>query len=354
MISIAEGDILKTDAEALVNTVNCVGYMGRGIALQFKRAFPDNFKAYESACRRQEVRPGSMFVFSTGQLTNPRYVINFPTKRHWRGASRLADIDAGLVALAKEVERLRIKTIAIPPLGCGLGGLRWEDVRPLIERTFGASPNVKVLLFEPSGRPDPTAMAKGKEVPNLTPGRAVLIGLIERYLAGLMDPSVSLLEVHKLMYFAQEAGEKLRLRFVKALYGPYADNLRHVLSSIEGYFISGYADGGDDPSKQLELIPGAVDDANRLLATNEDTKARFARVADLVEGFETPFGMELLATVHWVGTREGAKDPAAATEGIYAWNDRKRRFSPEQIRVAWETLSAKKWLPMAEVHQHSA
>ena len=194
MISIAEGDILRTDAEALVNTVNCVGYMGRGIALQFKRAFPDNFKAYESACRHQEVRPGSMFVFSTGQLTNPRYVINFPTKRHWRGASRLADID----------------------------------------------------------------------------------------------------------------------------------------------------------SEQLELIPGAVDDANRILATNADTKARFARVADLVEGFETPFGMELLATVHWVGTREGAKDPAAATKGIYAWNDRKRCFSPEQIRVAWETLSAKGWLSINE------
>jgi O-acetyl-ADP-ribose deacetylase (regulator of RNase III) len=352
MISIAEGDILRTDAEALVNTVNCVGYMGRGIALQFKRAFPDNFKAYESACRRHEVQPGSMFVFSTGQLTNPRYVINFPTKRHWRGASRLADIHAGLVALAKEVERLRIKTIAIPPLGCGLGGLRWEDVRPLIERTFGDSPNVEVLLFEPSGRPDTTAMTKGKEVPNLTPGRAVLIGLIERYLAGLMDPSVSLLEVHKLMYFAQEAGEKLRLRFVKALYGPYADNLRHVLSSIEGHFISGYADGGDDPSKQLELIPGAVEDANRILATHADTKARFARVADLVEGFETPFGMELLATVHWVGTREGAQDPVAATKGIYAWNERKRRFSPEQIRVAWEALSSKSWLPTTEAEQH--
>jgi len=131
-------DILRADAEALVNTVNCVGFMGRGIAAQFKRAFPENFKSYETACKRKEVMPGKMHVFVTGQLTNPRFIINFPTKRHWRGKSRIEDIDSGLKALVKEVQERNIKSIAVPPLGCGLGGLDWQDVRPRIERALAA------------------------------------------------------------------------------------------------------------------------------------------------------------------------------------------------------------------------
>ena len=107
MIEYRTGDILTTDAEALVNTVNCVGIMGRGIALQFKNAFPANFKAYAAACNRGEVQPGRMFVFETGTLGNPKYIINFPTKRHWRGKSRMEDIDTGLVALAREIRERR-------------------------------------------------------------------------------------------------------------------------------------------------------------------------------------------------------------------------------------------------------
>ncbi len=139
MIAYKKGDIIAEDAEALVNTVNCVGIMGRGIALQFKNAFPENFKAYEAACRRAEVQPGRMFVFATQQLTNPRYIINFPTKRHWRGKSRLSDIDAGLDSLVGEIRTRGIRSIAIPPLGTGLGGLSWLDVRPKIEAAI-ASP----------------------------------------------------------------------------------------------------------------------------------------------------------------------------------------------------------------------
>src|SRR5438094_1382872 len=133
MIKYKKGDILQEDAEALVNTVNCVGVMGRGIALQFKNAFPENFKAYAAACKQGEVEPGRMFVFETGQLTPQRYIINFPTKRHWRGKSRLEDIEAGLAALAKLIRSKPIRSIALPPLGSGLGGLEWATVRPRIE-----------------------------------------------------------------------------------------------------------------------------------------------------------------------------------------------------------------------------
>ncbi|HSN97014.1 MAG TPA: macro domain-containing protein [Candidatus Nanopelagicales bacterium] len=345
MIELTRGDILRADAEALVNTINCVGIMGRGIALQFKRAFPANFAAYAAACKRAEVQPGRMLIVETGQLTNPRYIVNFPTKRHWKGKSRIEDIDAGLAALIADVKRLQIKSIAVPPLGCGLGGLDWADVRPRIERAFASLPDVRVLVYEPSGAPAAGQMARSTDPPKMTPGRAVLVGLMERYLAGLLDPFVSLLEVHKLMYFMQEAGEPLRLKYQKAPFGPYAENLRQVLAVIEGYLVSGYADGGDAPEKQLELVPGAVADAAAFLADHPVTRARFGRVAELVEGFETPFGMELLATVHWVATREGASEPAEAVLAVHRWNDRKRMFSERQIRLAWDVLASKQWIP---------
>jgi O-acetyl-ADP-ribose deacetylase (regulator of RNase III) len=344
MIEPTTGDILAADAEALVNTVNCVGIMGRGIALQFRNAFPDNFKAYEAVCKRNELHPGQMFVFQTGQLTNPRYIINFPTKRHWKGKSRIADIESGLAALVSEIRRLGIRSIAIPPLGCGQGGLDWADVRPRIERALSAVSDVRVLLFSPTGTPTSMASAASRPVPKMTAARAALVGLMQRYLGGLMDPFISLLEVHKLLYFMQEGGESsLKLRYVKAPYGPYAENLRHLLLSVEGYLTAGYTDGVDDPEKQLELVPGAIEEASQFLAAHLDTQQRFERVADLVKGFETPFGLELLSTVHWVSTQEGARTPEQAMAATFTWNERKRRFSSQQIALAWNVLHDKGW-----------
>jgi O-acetyl-ADP-ribose deacetylase (regulator of RNase III) len=344
MIELTTGDILQADAEALVNTVNCDGFMGRGIAAQFKRAFPANFQAYEQASKRGDVQPGRMLISRTQAERNPRWIVNFPTKRHWRNRSRLEDIEAGLAALVADVDHLGIRSIAIPPPGCGLGGLDWADVRPCIERAFAARPEVRVLLFEPAGAPAAEHMAKSTKRPAMTSGRAVLVGLLDRYLRGLMDPFVSLLEIHKLMYLSQEAGEPLRLRYVKGPYGPYAENLRHVLREIEGHFISGYADGGDDPAKQLQLLPGALDEASRIIATQPNTSARFERVVELVDGFETPFGMELLATVHWVARYEGARSVDEAVAAVHRWNERKLQFSKEQVAIAWGALRDKRWL----------
>ncbi|HEU0072976.1 MAG TPA: macro domain-containing protein [Dehalococcoidia bacterium] len=344
MIEYKTGDILTEDAEALVNTVNCVGFMGRGIALQFKRAYPDNFKAYEAACKRQEVEPGRMFTHGTGKLTNPRFIINFPTKRHWRGKSRLEDIESGLKDLATEIERRNIKSIAIPPLGAGLGGLNWLDVRLLIEQELGSKSDVRIVVFEPHSAPQPMMAGKSREVPRMTPGRAVLVGLMHRYLRGLLDPFVSLLEVHKLMYFMQEANEPLRLRFAKAPYGPYAENLRHVLQAVEGYYVEGYGVGGDSPDKPLQLIPGSVDDASAWLDSHEDSRARFERVGALVRGFESPFGLELLSTVHWIAKREQPVDDADLLRRVYEWNARKRQFSPGQVGLAVSVLRERGWL----------
>ncbi len=349
MIEYKTGDILDEDTEALVNTVNCVGIMGRGIALQFKNAFPDNFKAYATACKNDEVQPGQMFVYKTEQLTNPRYIVNFPTKRHWRGKSRMEDIEAGLKSLAEEINKRKIRSITIPPLGSGLGGLDWKKVRPLIEKVLHNLRNVRIIIFEPKGAPKTEKMVHNREVPDMTPGRASLIKLMHRYLTGLLDPFVTLLEVHKLMYFMQEAGEPLKLKFKKALYGPYAANLRHVLNAIEGHLVSGYADGGDAPDKQLKLVPGAVKDATKFLELHRETRARLDKVAKLVEGFESPFGLELLSTVYWVAKGKSVHSFDDVEKQTYAWSDHKRQFTPRQIVIAIEVLTKKGWIEKIKV-----
>lgn len=337
MIEYVQGDILQADAEALVNTVNCVGVMGRGIALQFKNAYPANFAEYKHACDRGDVVPGRMLIYRTGALTNPKYIINFPTKRHWKGKSRLEDIESGLDALAGDIKALGITSIAIPPLGSGLGGLPWEQVRQLIQQKIGTLEHVTVLVYEPG---DVQVKTKSLNVPHLTASRAITIKLIDRYLQGLMDPFVSLLEVQKLMYFMQVSGEPLRLTYEKGSYGPYAPSLRHVLNTLEGHYISGYGDGGDDPKKPLRLIPGAVKDADEYLQKNDvRTIVHLDKVSELVNGFETSFGLELLATVHWLLATEKIQDDEELIRTVHAWNSRKQRFTPHQILQARNQLA---------------
>jgi len=217
-------------------------------------------------------------------------------------------------------------------------------VRQMIESAFAELPDVRVLLYEPGGAPSAETMAKPRKAPRMTAGRAALLGLMRRYLAAVMDPFVSLLEIHKLMYFLQESGERLRLRYTKGPYGPYAENLRHVLTEIDGHFITGYGDAADLPDKQIELDPDAAQRAGGFLEDHAETKQRFDRVGNLIEGFETPFGMELLGTVHWVAAHEDTHDVEDAIAKTYAWNDRKSMFQETHIRIAWDVLGQKGWL----------
>ena len=352
MIEYKIGDILTEDSEALVNAVNCVGVMGRGIALQFKRKFPENFKAYKTECNRGGMRPGCVFVYDTGNMHPPRYIVNFPTKRHWRGKSRMEDIESGLESLANSIRSHRIRSIAIPPLGSGLGGLKWSEVRARLEVALRELDGVRVVIFEPGGGPPDIRVNRSTEVPAMTPGRATLVGLMDTYLRGLLDPFVTLLEVHKLMYFMQEAGERLRLRYEKGLYGPFAENLRHVLQEIEGHYVSGYTGGGDTPGQHLELVTGAMEDATRCLEGSPATRQRFNKVRQLVEGFESAYGLELLATVHWVVAQENALTLADAVDRTYAWNDRKKQFSQRQIKIAYDTLAGKGWFANLKLPKH--
>ncbi|NDV24320.1 macro domain-containing protein [Desulfovibrio sp. JC022] len=346
MIEITSGDIFQSKAQALVNTVNCVGVMGRGLALQFKKAFPENFTEYKAVCDKKELHIGMMFTHDTRNLTGEqRYIINFPTKRHWRAKSRIEDIQAGLAALVEEIKTKNINSIAIPPLGCGLGGLPWEMVRAEIENAFTALPETTVYLYEPKGSPAADQMTNKTKAPSMTKGRAALLRLMQQYINGLMAPSTTLLELQKLMYFMQESGEDLRLNFSKGIYGPYAENLRHVLNLIEGHFITGYGDGGDAPQKLIECRKDACADALTFLKKHEQTLSKVDRVGDLIAGFETPYGMEVLATVHWLVSKENATNVDEVFSGVQNWNARKAKMIQRRhVEIAYNALANKEWI----------
>jgi O-acetyl-ADP-ribose deacetylase (regulator of RNase III) len=347
MIKFVTGNLLDAKVDALVNTVNTAGVMGKGLALQFKKAFPANCKSYEAAAKAHEVEIGKMFVFEAGGIVLPRYIINFPTKKHWRSPSKLEYIERGLVDLVAVIRDRKIRSIAIPPLGAGLGGLAWRDVRPLIGRGLADLPDVEVFVFEPNGAPAPEEMRNETAKPKMTPGRAAVLALMNRYLVPGFDYRLSLLEVQKLAYFLQVAGEPLRLEYQANLYGPYADNLRHVLHRIEGHFVSGFGDGKNNPETPLELVGDAAAEAEAFLTERWESQARLAEVAALIEGYETPLGMELLSSVHWVATHDA--DAAATADGavhaVHAWTDRKATMmKPEQIRGTWAHLKESGWL----------
>ena len=335
------GDLLAADAEALVNTVNCKGVMGKGIALRFKKAFPDNFKRYSIACKREEVQPGRMFVTEPpGGI--PRYIINFPTKRHWRNRSRLSDVESGLTALANQIREREISSIAIPALGCGHGGLEWKKVRSLIEQKLGGlSDDVRIVVFEPAETPETRAMNRSIEAPKMTPGRAALVLLLDRYLSGQPGMASMLPEttVHGLMYFLQVAGQPLQLDYSEENRGLYARDLRRVLRKMEGHWISERHGTKEEPGALFKLMPGAVKDAEGFLADRPDTRGRVSRAGALIDGFETPLGVELLARVHWAVHNERSTSVDDVSHRVQG-----RRFYRKQVEQAHRTLENLGWL----------
>ncbi len=339
-----EGDLLQqTDVDAIINTVNCVGVMGKGIALQFKKKWPANFKAYASACKAGDVKTGKMFVYNAGALATLKYVINFPTKDHWRGKSQIEFVIDGLQDLVRVIRELGITSIAIPPLGCGNGGLEWSKVKSQIENAFVVLPDVEVRLFAPHGAPNAKDMVVKTTRPNMTAGRAAILKVIDTYRT--LNYGLSKIEVQKLAYFLQAAGENLKLDFKKHTYGPYADQLRHALDRMDGHFIQGVGDGVVE--SEIEPIQDALKEADDFIAQegNRQLQEYVASVEALIEGFQSSYGMELLATVHWVAVEENAQSPVEAIKIVGQWNKRKRELMhPDHIRVAWGQLSNQGWL----------
>jgi O-acetyl-ADP-ribose deacetylase (regulator of RNase III) len=356
MLQLKRGNLLEEKTEALVNTVNCVGVMGKGIALQFKQAFPDNFKQYQNACKAKAIQPGQMFIVDRGALLNPRYVINFPTKRHWRQPSRIEDIQIGLAALVRDVQSRSITSIAVPPLGCGNGGLVWADVKPLIIQAFEALPDVTVILFEPAGAPltetikaetiKAEMMKLGTAKPQMSPARAALLCLIDLYTQS--GYRASRIEIQKLAYFLKVAGEPAlqKLDYQRWHFGPYAHNLGHSLQHMEGHFIRGYGDGSD--RAQIQVLPQGREEAVQYLQQSQSNNGAYLdRVSNLIQGFETPYGMEMLATLHWVAQEnpDAASQVEIAIQRVGEWSDRKKNlFKPDHLRTAWHHLQDQGWL----------
>lgn len=339
MVVYKRGNLLEDPSEALVNTVNTVGVMGKGIALQFKQAFPDVFLQYEKDCKKKEVQIGRMHVVKIDSLVGPKYIINFPTKQHWKEKSKMSYILSGLKDLIKVIKDLNIQSIAIPPLGCGNGGLEWSKVKPLIEDAF-QDLQVTVHIYEPAGSPKVDEMKIGTKKPRMTKARALLLASLEQY----KEPGyrLSLLEVQKIAYFLQEAGEPLKLNFEKGKFGPYAENLNFVLQRLEGHFIRGYGDR--NRQAEIYIIDSAGRKAREYLEKYKEEKQRLQKMTEIIGGFETPYGMELLATVHWILKTKQPSTEDELIEEVQKWNERKMKlFPPKHIIKAFNHI--KKVLP---------
>jgi len=340
MIRTTRGNILQADTEAVVNTVNTIGIMGKGIALQFKDTFPQNFLEYQKASKNGEVIIGKMFVTETRQLTNPRYIINFPTKAHWRERSRYEYIEQGLDDLVHVIKEKKIRSIAIPPLGCGNGGLHWGKVRDTMMKKLSSLTDVDILLYEPTAQIVPVA----SRVPNphLTDARAMVLALVKQYT--LLGYEVTILEMQKLAYFLQRFGENLKLQYKVDTYGPYAYNLTYLLMNLEGtYFRSKKRIADTKPFDKISMVADKLAEVETYISENctEDQKERLSMVSELIQGFESPLGMELLATVDWV-LNSKKKDQRALDRVIpevHSWNERKKTLmKPEYIRIAYDRL----------------
>lgn len=350
MIRYTTGNLLEAKAEALINTVNTVGVMGKGIALMFKEAFPENFKAYEAACKRGEVQVGKMFVTERTDMYGPRWIINFPTKQQWRHPSKLAWIIEGLKDLRTIIARENIRSLAIPPLGAGNGGLDWSDVRPQIDAAL-SDLDVDIVVFEPTSKYQNVAKRSGVE--KLTPARALIAEMVRRYCVLGLD--CSLLEVQKLAWFTQATIERLglenplKLDFQANRYGPYADKLRHMLNALDGSYL--HCDKRISDAGPLDLI--WFDDAkrDRLDAYFTTAEAKpYQRVlevtGELIDGFESPLGMELLATVDWVVRCDGqTATVSGVNKGIRSWpgdgsaaKRKERIFETRMVELALDRL----------------
>lgn len=326
MITFTEGNLLDAEVEALVNTVNTVGVMGKGIALMFKEAFPENTLAYQTASKREEVEVGRMFVTERLELLGgPKWIINFPTKKHWRHPSKIEWIELGLTDLRRVIESKKLRSIAIPPLGSGNGGLNWSEVRALIQRQLGSLHDVEILVYEPTSKYRNVSKRAGVE--KLTPPRALVAELIRRY--WILGFECSLLEVQKLAYFLERAiverqlENKLNLQFQANRYGPYAPRLTHLLNGLDGSYLhcdKRLADA--DPMDVISFEDSKRDKVAAYLASGEAKVYREALEATtaLIDGFESPLGMELLATVDWLLHREGASPTVESVRaGLLAW-----------------------------------
>jgi O-acetyl-ADP-ribose deacetylase (regulator of RNase III) len=352
MLTYAQGNLLDAPADALVNTVNEVGVMGKGIALMFKEGYPEASAEYEREAKAGRVKVGTVLAVPNHRLVGPRWIIHFPTKRHWRNPSKLEWVRDGLRDLVQVIRDKQIESIALPPLGCGNGGLDWGLVRREIEAAAAEVPGVNVLVFAPTDQYQNTAKREGVE--DLTPARALIAELVRRY--AVLGLECTNLEVQKLAWFLDRSikslgiADPLKLDFQPNRYGPYADRLRHLLNGLDGSYLHSQKRLSD--AGPLDLI--WFEDAKRdrleaFLASGEAAPflPALERTSAVIDGFESPLGMELLATVDWLLLNGVEPTTFSVGESLVDWpgghaaGQRKRKlFDDRLVGLAIERLES--------------
>lgn len=321
MIKYFTGNILDSEAQAIVNTVNTVGVMGKGIALQFKKAFPNNYKLYSDACKNKEVVVGKMFVTIDSNIySGEKIVINFPTKKHWRNPSEYQYIEDGLDDLIQVIKDKGIQSIAIPPLGAGNGGLKWEKVKKIIDAKLG-NINTDIIVYEPIGQ---IVEKLKKERVKLTDARALLLYVLYDLVKN--GEYVSEFSSEKISYFLQKFGAKkyFNLEFSPKFYGPYSGKVRFVLNVLNGSYISGFSDMNRKPFEPLTMVADGYDEVKNYIENNPELRKIATRTTQFLNGFYSDFSLELLSTIDFIVSTENSFDENIISNKLTEWSDRKQ------------------------------
>lgn len=338
MIKYITGNILESNAKALVNTVNTVGVMGKGIALQFKKAYHKNFKTYVDACKRKEIEIGKLLVTKDSNLNSgEKYIINFPTKKDWRKPSEYFYIELGLDDLIRVINEYNIDSVAIPPLGAGNGGLEWEKVKKIIERKLG-NLDTEIIVYEPTQQ---IKEKLKKERVKLTDARALLLYVLYDLVKN--GEYVSEFSSEKVCYFLQRFGGKkyFRLEFSPYFYGPYSGKVRFILNVLNGSYIMGYSDMNKKPFEPLTLIADGYQDVKNYIENNSDLLKIARKIIDFLTGFYSDFALELLSSIDFISVSQKTSDKNVIYEHLNKWNDRKRSMfsNPKYIDISLKQLS---------------
>lgn len=334
MIDVRTGDLFDSGAQTLVNTVNCVGVMGKGVALQFKERFPDMYADYVARCKAGEVKLGRPYVFR--RLMGP-WVLNFPTKDHWRAVSRLSDIEQGLAFLEQHYRDWGITSLAVPPLGCGHGQLEWRVVGPTLYRHLRRL-DIPVTLFAPHGvatdemTSDFLGAAASSSAAALAPrvpaAAIALVAVLERISREPYHWPIGRIFFQKLAYFATEAGIPTGLSFTRGSFGPFASGLKPLTSRLvnNGLVVE------ESVGRMIAVRPGPThaEAIHRYRAELSPWEAAIDRVADLCVRMNATQA-EVAATVHFVAkelSHEGAEPPTEVAILAEAMRWKQRRDPP--------------------------
>lgn len=334
------GNLLESNAEALVNTVNTVGIMGKGIALQFKERFPTNYKVYKKACKDGTIDIGKILVVNEKMLHDEKWIINFPTKKHWRSTSKIEYIEEGLKDLVQVIDKHQFRSIAIPPLGCGYGGLDWKIVKALIEKYLGDIKTTEIFVYEPNKDIKLEIQSKDTKEVHLTSARAILLYALFHY--EQLGENTSLFVANKLAYFLQRLGEELKIEFKASYYGPYSPKVGYVLYHLNGKYITGLEQNSAKPFEILKLNYEKFSEVEEYISKHLNVKQRYRleSLIELISGFESALSLEVLASVDFLCKGKGKTLSLDEVKlGINQWSKRKKNtFKEHHINVAYDHL----------------